>query len=181
MIKVPENKELSASERQNLIKELPSDVAEPTMKLNKAVAGKSAADFIKILEEESLNVCDVMLKKQDKKKDKQILFSHKHELLDKLGSCEDPALGLHLAALILFQHCTGNIIQASGKFVPAILSFVQEHLTLEQNQLLSNHQQLVVKHLKDKDSDLEEELNECLANLKQLITNLKKNKEKDEE
>ena len=109
--KVPETKELSASERQNLIKELPSDVAEPTMKLNKAVAGKSAADFIKILEEESLNVCDVMLKKQDKKKDKQILFSHKHELLDKLGSCEDPALGLHLAALILFQHCTGNIIQ----------------------------------------------------------------------
>lgn len=82
------------------------------MKLNKAVAGKSAEDFLKILEEDSLAICDVMLKKQDKKKDRQILFNHKHEVLDKLGSCEDPALGLHLAALILFQHLTGQIIQA---------------------------------------------------------------------
>ena len=120
--KVPEAKELSASERQNLIKELPSDIAEPAMKLNKAVAGKSADDFLKILEEESLNVCDVMVKKQDKKKDKQILFNHKIELLDKLGSCEDPALGLHLAALILFQHFTGNIIHVKNFYSLGIFS-----------------------------------------------------------
>lgn len=34
------------------------------MKLNKAATGASADDFLKILEEESLSICDVMLKKQ---------------------------------------------------------------------------------------------------------------------
>ena len=31
-----------------------------------------------------MKVCDVMLKKADKKKDRQILFAHKHELADKI-------------------------------------------------------------------------------------------------
>ena len=55
---------MSANDRQNIIKELPSSIAEPAMKLNKAATGASADDFLKILEEESLSICDVMLKKQ---------------------------------------------------------------------------------------------------------------------
>ena len=92
------------------------------MKLNKALNGTSVEDFIKILEDELLTICDVMLKKQDKKKDRQILFNHKHELLEKLKSCEDPALGLHLAALVLFQHSTSQILQVRSRLLGQVES-----------------------------------------------------------
>merc|ERR1719285_111607 len=179
MIKLPDSKELTANERLNIIKELPSNIAEPAMKLNKAANGSCVEEFMKVLEDEILSVCDVMLKKQDKKKDRQILFNHKHELQDKLSICQDPVLGLHLAALILFQHCTGQILQASGKFVPGTLSFLQESLSEEQNSILSHHQQLVIKQMKEKDSELDAELEESLVKVKMLVANLKKNKEEE--
>ncbi|XP_023348939.1 E3 UFM1-protein ligase 1-like [Eurytemora carolleeae] len=107
------------------------------MKLHKTLLASSAEEFIHTLENELMNVCDVMLKKVDKKKDRQILFSHRHQLLDQLGACSDPALILHLAALILFQHATGSMLHASGKFVPSILSLLQDKVGESDYSILS--------------------------------------------
>jgi len=173
MIKVDEKAEFTADTRLKIIKELPSQIAEPAMKLHKAAAGGSAQEFITLLEDEVMKVCDVMLKKADKKKDRQILFAHKHELADKISGCQDPALVLHLAVLIIFQHVTGSMLTATGKFVPSILSFLKGSLTEEQYEVLSSHQHMVIKHLKDPQEGDEDLAKSCDA-VKEVVAGLKK-------
>jgi hypothetical protein len=47
-----------------------------------------------------------MIKKPDKKRERQILFGHRQQLTEQLISCTDPALSLHLASILLFQAST---------------------------------------------------------------------------
>ena len=56
-----------------------------------------------IFQEQSQQLCDVMIKKPDKKRERQILFGHRQQLGEQLVSCTDPALTLHLAVILLFQ------------------------------------------------------------------------------
>ena len=68
------------------------------------------------------------------------LQAHRYALLERLSAVtDDPALALHLASLILFQAVTGNILHASGKFVPSILSHLRPHLTNDINQSLQSY------------------------------------------
>jgi len=173
MIKMEDCKELTVENRVKIIKDLPSQVAEPAMRLHKAVLGQSAEEFLRLLETDLMELCDVMLKKADKKKDRQIIFSHRHQLLDQMSQCHDPALCLHLAALIIFQHQTGCILQASGRNVPTILSFLKDSLSEEQNSLLASHQALVIAHLKDPQENTTK-LDESMQTVKALVEGLKK-------
>ena len=75
-----------------------------------------------------------MLRKADKKRDRQILFGHRQSLLEKLQGEIDPAMVggcvstyftsafcqvLHLAVLILFHQVHGSMLQVSH-----VLSFI---------------------------------------------------------
>ena len=122
-----------------------------------------------------------MLRKADKKKDRQILFGHRQSLLEQLHSCLDPALALHLAVLAIFQHITGTMLHASGKFVPLVVEQLETggRLGLEQLAVLFTQQRLVLASLA-RDSE-EEEQREVAAQLelstpavKQLVADLKK-------
>lgn len=64
---------------------------------------------------------------------------HKHELLDQLANCFDPALTLHLAVLAIFTIATQNMLHASGKYVSSILRFLQTYLNPEQTDILRNY------------------------------------------
>ncbi len=59
--------------------------------------------FDNFLQDQCQQLCDVMIKKPDKKRERQILFGHRQQLAEQLVSCSDPALTLHLAAILLFQ------------------------------------------------------------------------------
>ena len=126
-----------------------------------------------------MGFCDVMLRKADKKRDRQILFGHRQQLLEQVASCRDPALALHVASLALFQHYTGHMLHASGKFVPAILDQVAEHLSEEQVRLLREQQQLVVAQLSATASGAEdqtavEQLEKTTAAIRELVVGLRK-------
>lgn len=85
----------------------------------------------------------MIIKKVDKKKDRQLIHQHKEKLLQQLQETVEPALVLHLASLILFTTVTGCIIHASGKFVAQILAFIRPNLSNEQNeQLMQYHGEL---------------------------------------
>lgn len=78
----------------------------------------------------------MIIKKADKKKDRALIVSHKEKLMQQLSECREPALLLHLAALILFTTITGCILHASGKFVSTILQHIRPTLNESQNALL---------------------------------------------
>ena len=123
-----------------------------------------------------------MLKKPDKKKDRQILFGHRQSLLEQLESCNDPALSLHLASLSIFYHIHGATLHASGKLVPIIIEHLvqqTDHLSSEQSSLLLEQQKLVMASLNkslDEESmqDIASQLETSTAKVKSLVTSLKK-------
>ena len=63
----------------------------------------SVSDLVLSLEEHLHDACDVLIKKVDKKKDKQLVFGHRQSLLDQIQSCQDPSHLLLLACLVIFQ------------------------------------------------------------------------------
>lgn len=71
---------------------------------------------------------------------RQVLQNHRCALLDQLDGSLDAPLTLHLACLLLFQSVTGNMLHASGKFVPHILSYVKNSLPVDQFAILQDYQ-----------------------------------------
>lgn len=65
-----------------------------------------------------------------------LILCHKHGLLDKLATCTDAALVLHLTALVIFTVSQQSIVHASGKHVTALLRFLHPVLNGEQNVML---------------------------------------------
>lgn len=60
--------------------------------------------------------------------------------MEQLRSEEDAAMTLHLASVLLFQIYTQCLVHAPGRCVPAIITFLQEHLGEEQHSLLTQCQ-----------------------------------------
>ena len=176
MLKIEEGKELTTEARMKIIGQLPKEISEPALKVHKAVSGSSVTEFLAVLDDCAAPMCDVMLKKADKKKDRQILFGHKQSLLEKLQIEQDPALVLHLAVLCLFHHVHGAMLQASGKFVPAVVDHLskQGSLTEEQVEVLSKQQKLVVAGLSGGGEEVAAELEESTPRVKALVEGFKK-------
>eukprot|EP00731_Ephydatia_muelleri_P001090 Em0001g1090a len=118
-------------------------------KLDKQKLDTDIEEFLKqfeaLCEEE---FCGLMLKKLDKKKERQLLFSHHQSLLATLKEEKEPAMALHLITVFLFQRCTSCIIHAPGRLVPNIISFLAKHMNDTEYAKLSEYQRLVMLHLR---------------------------------
>lgn len=138
--------------RLKIIGKLPDETKGPLMKLHNALNGKSIEDFLTTIEN-AAEVCGFMLKKADKKKERQTLFVHRQALLEQLRDTEDPALILHLTSVLLFQAQTQNMLHAPGRCVPQIIGTLTGRIPTEQQQLLASYQSLVVKQLVSRKQD----------------------------
>lgn len=114
------------------------DYKTPLSNLNKSLNGTSIDEYL-LASESALQACSMILKKVDKKKDRTLILCHKHGLLDQLANCNDAALILHLAVLVIFTVTAQNMLHASGKHVSTILSYLQPILNPEQSQTLKNY------------------------------------------
>lgn len=130
---------LTIEQRNRLINELPQEHRAVIQSLAKTLLGTNVDDFMAAAEE-SLAACSMILKKIDKKKDRQIILGHKHGLLEQLSKCDDPAMVLHLVTLIIFEVATQTMLHCSGRHVSAILAYLNQFLTEEQySQLYKYH------------------------------------------
>ncbi|XP_053665378.1 E3 UFM1-protein ligase 1 homolog [Anopheles marshallii] len=118
-------------------------------------ASETVEDFLEKTEK-AMQACSMMLKKIDKKKDRNLILCHKHGLLEQLTNCTDPALVLHLAVLIIFTISTQTMLHASGRHVSAVLSFLQTVLTAEDSKVFTNYHDLVLKLLSTESANSEE-------------------------
>lgn len=132
--------------RVKILGKLSEETRGPLMKLHNCLNGKTTEDFLTNIET-CAEVCGFMLKKGDKKKERQALFLHRQALTEQLKETEDPALILHLTSVLLFQASTHCMLHAPGRCVPQIIGTLTGRIPTEQQQLLSSYQSLVVKQL----------------------------------
>ncbi|NWY02347.1 UFL1 ligase, partial [Nothoprocta ornata] len=137
---------ITSEVRTKILSKLPEDTRGPLTKLHTSLNGKSLEDFLSYLDS-AADVCDIMVKKGDKKKERQVLFQHRQALTEQLKVTEDPALVLHLTSVLLFQFATHCMLHAPGRSVPQIINFLSSKIPEDQHSLLVKYQGLVVKQL----------------------------------
>ncbi|KAM7362586.1 UFM1 specific ligase 1 isoform 2-T2 [Cochliomyia hominivorax] len=170
------NPNLNVDQRNKLAQEC-GDYKPALLELNKAL-NKSIDEFV-LATENVLKTCSMIVKKVDKKKDRQLIVQHREKLLEQLQQCTEPALILHLTSLILFTTITGCILHASGKFVSQILAFINSSMTDEQNKLLTQYHDLVISVLRlsadsEEYTNASSELQELEPKIKQLAASFEK-------
>ncbi|XP_078736085.1 E3 UFM1-protein ligase 1 [Lampetra fluviatilis] len=137
---------ITAEGRLKILGKVPEDLRRPLVKLHAMMGGKSVEEFLSSLEE-AAEACDLMIKKVDRKRERQLLFQHRQALLGQLGTCEDPALVLHLTATLLFQQARQAALHAPGRSVPSIVAHLHGVIPPDHHALLLRFQSLVVKLL----------------------------------
>ncbi|KAK6490130.1 E3 UFM1-protein ligase 1-like [Huso huso] len=132
--------------RIKILGKLPEETKGPLTKLHNSLNAKSLEEFLTNLDSVA-EVCGIMLKKGDKKRERQALFQHRQALIEQLKVTEDPALVLHLTSVLLFQFSTNCMLHAPGRCVPQIIATLSTRIPEDQHKLLSKYQGLVVKQL----------------------------------
>lgn len=182
-----EEENFTPESRLKMIGKLPESVQQIVAKLNSSLNGKSLEDFYKHLDA----LCGpqhlgILLRKPDKRKERQLIFNHRQALLEQLSQETDAAMLLHLSVVVLFQTFTSNIVHAPGKCVPQIVTFLQPYLPPEQHDLLTRMQDLVIQQMKlqseDKDgSEVMAEMDKLKPQVVDMATKTKKTSPKQEE
>lgn len=141
--------EMTAKERSTLISNLPEQMKRTLTAVNNSLNGKDVSSFFQLFEalcgEE---YCGLMLKKADRKKERQLIFSHQQSLVESLREEQEPAMVLHLVVVLLFQQHTNCIIHLPGKLVPSIIAFLSSRLSETERSKLRTFQELVMLQLK---------------------------------
>lgn len=129
---------LNNDQKLKFVNELPSEYKTPLVPLVKSLTGQSVDEFMTAVEE-GLVACSMIVKKVDKKKDRTIILNHKYQLLEEMNKCEDLALTLHLATLVIFTTATQCMLHASGRHVAGILTFLKNYINEEQAAELTSY------------------------------------------
>jgi len=101
--------------------------------------------------EDAGNDAGFVVKRSDKKRDRQILLGHKHTMTEQLQTETSAPTILHLACLLLFQQHTGCMLHAAGRNVPQIVTLLKEHVTPEVHTQLDEYQKAVMMSLVETD------------------------------
>ncbi|CAB3366774.1 Hypothetical predicted protein [Cloeon dipterum] len=165
--------------RSKILNELPPTLKQVLEPVHKALVGASLDDFQATVEAAlAPGACDVMIRKPDKKKERQGLLAHRMTLLGQLDECSDPAVALHLTVLLLFQAATQQPLHASGKFVMPILVFLKPSLPDDTYNTLQKYHDLVISFLSTDNENEKENVGTLLANelatLKEIAHTMKK-------
>uniref|UniRef100_A0A2K6MUI8 E3 UFM1-protein ligase 1 n=1 Tax=Rhinopithecus bieti TaxID=61621 RepID=A0A2K6MUI8_RHIBE len=146
MMAVDDPAAITSEIRKKILSKLSEESKVALTKLHNSLNEKSIEDFISCLDS-AAEACDIMVKRGDKKRERQILFQHRQALAEQLKVTEDPALILHLTSVLLFQFSTHSMLHAPGRCVPQIIAFLNSKIPEDQHALLVKYQSLVVKQL----------------------------------
>ncbi|XP_075859222.1 E3 UFM1-protein ligase 1 isoform X2 [Microcebus murinus] len=146
MMAVDDPATITSEVRKKILSKLSEETKLALTKLHNSLNEKSIEDFLSCLDC-AAEACDIMVKRGDKKRERQILFQHRQALAEQLKVTEDPALILHLTSVLLFQFTTHSMLHAPGRCVPQIIAFLNTKIPEDQHTLLVKYQGLVVKQL----------------------------------
>ena len=161
--------------RQKIINKLDSKLRENFNKLVATLNDSSLDNFFTELDN-TLEACDIMIKKVDKKREAIMISELRQNLIVTLNETDslDYPLILHLCVLLIFGSAKQIMVHASGKFVPQLLTALKSSLPLETHQLFRECEDLIVRRLKaQKDDTSQEEKEEIENRLKDLLPKVK--------
>lgn len=159
-VNVEAGKDLSTADaRGRYLCQLPADLSQPLTLLNKSLSGHDTLDLFRQHLDPVLSLCHLHVLKLERKRERAQSQQHVQQLTDQLRNVESefnsggpshdqPALYLHLATLLLFHAHTGHVLNASGKFVPAILARLKSCMSAEDYTVLQQFQELVVQQFR---------------------------------
>eukprot|EP00040_Diaphanoeca_grandis_P030010 m.176742 g.176742 ORF g.176742 m.176742 type:complete len:750 (+) comp31855_c1_seq4:74-2323(+) len=159
---------MNSDQRTKIIQQMPGNDQVDLERLNSLLNDKEIDSYMDPLEdvaEDAGFVC----KRNDKKRDRQVLFNHKLALLKALETETNPPMVLHLVAVLLFQAATGSMLHAPGKCVPSIVKFLKAHVDAEVHVLILDYQTLVMKSKTNDDEGPSGPTEEQTVALKKLL------------
>ncbi|XP_077864650.1 E3 UFM1-protein ligase 1-like isoform X2 [Saccoglossus kowalevskii] len=157
MLRVEDSSTLTPELRAKLLNKFPANIQSKMTKLHNSLTEKNLDDFNSHFDD-ACSLCDVMLKKSDKKKDRQLIFNHRQALAEQIRNEEEPAMLLHLCSVMLFQTYTNCMIHVPGRCVPQLIAFLADEIPSEHHEQLLKFQGLVQKRL---GTDRAEKLDDC--------------------
>ncbi|XP_026748943.1 E3 UFM1-protein ligase 1 homolog [Galleria mellonella] len=169
---------LTIEQRNKIINDLPDEYKKTLVALNATLSDQNMELFYQAVDV-CLSECGMILKKVDKKKDKLLIQNHREKLISELEVCDEPALCLHIAVLAIFTILTQNMLHASGRQVPIVISFLKTQIKEEDFQRLQYYHELVAKFLTssaEEKVDVEDKLKVELPALKNMVQEIKKYK-----
>ncbi|XP_064606518.1 E3 UFM1-protein ligase 1-like [Liolophura sinensis] len=168
MLSVTDENSLTPEARSKLIGKLPEKPQAMMSKLNNTLGGKSLEEFFTQFDALCSEYLGIMLKKPDKKKERQLVFTHRQGLAEQLQREDDPAMTLHLTVTILFQTFTQTMVHAPGRVVPQIMQFLEDKMEKPTHEVLTQFQDLVVSHMKMGEEEKEAKARLC-ATMSEMI------------
>ncbi|KAK5650317.1 hypothetical protein RI129_001346 [Pyrocoelia pectoralis] len=170
-----EANKLTNEQRNKFVNDLTPDYKNILQNLLKTLSNHNIEEFTDAVEV-CLTECSMILKKIDKKKDKLVVSNHKQALLEQLDKCDDSALTLHLASLIIFITVTQNMLHASGRHVSSILIYLKQYLSADQYLELSSYHDLVTLMLSggSEAENAKDLLRERMTTVKKIANEFKK-------
>ncbi|KAL3280114.1 hypothetical protein HHI36_017620 [Cryptolaemus montrouzieri] len=162
-------------QRLKFLNDLKPDVRAPLLPLVKSLASGNIDDFMASIDD-ALGACSMILKKIDKKKDRVIVLNHKHELLEQLNKCDDLAIVLHLAVLVIFTTATQCMLHASGRHLQQILMFLKQYLSVEQIGELTTYHDYIGLMLSggSEEENVRQKLKEMVPSIRTIANDFKK-------
>ena len=128
---------LNAEQRNKIAKDCEPEYKAALQELNK-YADKTIEEFLTNTEA-AMKSCSMIIQDVNKNKVAKLIQQHKDKLLQELNGTSEPAMLLHLTALVIFTAVTGCILHATDNFVSHILGHIRPSLTEEQNVLLMQY------------------------------------------
>ena len=68
------------------------------------------------------------------------MFNHRRALADQLKSETEPAMALHLAAVLMFQVHSCAVVHIPGRCVPQVVAYLKDHIPADQYAQLLEYQ-----------------------------------------
>jgi len=168
MIDVDKNK--LSTNAISVLPQLPKNVSSILEKMVQSLSGKTTEAFLKELDIVSEKL-QYQLKKFDKKRERQLLLTHRQALMDQLTKESNGATAFHLVLVILYLKKHSVMVHVPGRSLSTLLNKLQPDVTEANFNLLVEFQGLVTKFLTQKQADaqVQTSLNEKLPLIKQLV------------
>jgi len=165
----------------SILPQLPKSVSSILEKMVQSLSGKTTEAFLKELDGVAEKL-QYQLKKFDKKKERQLLLTHRQALMDQLTKETNGSTAFHLILVILYLKKHSVMVHVPGRSLSTLLNKLKADVTEPNFNLLVEYQGLVTKFLTQKQPEpqLLTSLTDKLPAIKELVLGKEESEGKNE-
>jgi hypothetical protein len=117
-----------------------AEVKKKLTDINQALAKRTSEEIVEEIEKWAADSFEFTLKKQDVKREREIVLQHRESTKMSLEKEKDPAAILQQTCMLLYHQSTGMIVNFPGRMVPMILETLKPVVHAEKFDKLHDFQ-----------------------------------------